>query len=68
MERLYRTPLALDSHFHAFARVAFVFLAQLAAVLIIAAALVLPVDPALIISVVTLVMLLCREAWRPKSE
>jgi hypothetical protein len=68
MERLNRAPLALNSHFHAFARIAFVFLAQLAAVLIIAAAFVLLVDPVLIISVMTLVMVLRMETWRPQGK
>jgi hypothetical protein len=63
-----RAPLALNSHFHAVARIAFVFLAQLAAVLIIAATFVLLVDPVLIIGVMTLMMLLRMESRRPKNK
>jgi hypothetical protein len=65
---LYRTPLTLDSHFYALARNALIILAQLPAVLIIAAAFVLLVDPVLIISVVTRMVLLCMQAQRPKSK
>jgi hypothetical protein len=65
---LYRTPLALDSHFYALARNALIILAQLPAVLVIAAAFVLLVDPVLIIGVVTRMVLLCMQAQRPKSK
>ena len=68
VKRLYRTPLTLDSHFYALARNALIILAQLPAVLIIAAAFVLLVDPVLIISVVTRMVLLCMQAQRPKGK
>jgi hypothetical protein len=68
VKRLNRAPLALNSHFHAVTCVALVFLAQLAAVLIVAAASVLLVDPVLIISVVALMMLLRMERRRPECK
>src|SRR3954451_22824476 len=66
--RLHRAPLAVDAHLNALAVHALVFGAQLAAILIVAAAFVLLVHPILIIGVMQRMMLLRTHAQWTKHQ